>query len=254
MLPNFFIIGAAQSGTTSLYSVLKNHPSILLQPSKDTEPQFFYKRKEFLKGLDYYESQYFSEYSGEKIIGDASTSYLFGKHSPELIRNSLGKNLKFVCILRNPIDRAFSNYHRSKKYGFEELTFENALILESERKEKLIGTKWEETMPYAYVERGFYYQQLNNWFNFFDQDSIKITIFDDFINNPSEFLMDLCEFLDISPIHYLNVELQVTNKVTPFEAKIAKDTRIKLCEKFKYDVEKLSNLLGRDLTHWLNAT
>src|SRR5436305_13662497 len=105
MLPNFLIIGAARSGTTTLYTHLKRHPDIYLPPRKRPEPHFFYKSAEYERGIGYYEERYFSACRNESAIGEASTSYVFGPTVPGRIRAAL-PDIKAICLLRNPVERA----------------------------------------------------------------------------------------------------------------------------------------------------
>lgn len=250
MQPNFLIIGAARSGTTTLYSQLQSHPEVYLPVSKRPEPHFFYKSAEFAKGLPYYEERFFSGCSGQKAIGEASTSYLFGMKTPELIRESLG-DVKLICILRNPVERALSSYYHTVKSGMETLTFDEAIKLEAERKKQMDGTPLGEIAPFAYVERGFYHAQLLRWFKVFDRDQMKIVIFDDFVNSPALVMADIAQFLGISTNHFDGCMVEAENKSVPEGVGISLETRRTLCGIFQEDVLALSKFLGRDLSHWL---
>ena len=107
--PNFLIIGAARSGTTTLYNCLKKHPLIYLPKNKRPEPHFFLKNKEFKKGYEYYIGKYFFNSSLNQIKGEASTSYLFQKYVPSRIYKYI-PNCKFIIMLRNPVERAYSHW------------------------------------------------------------------------------------------------------------------------------------------------
>ena len=130
-LPNFMCIGAAKSGTTSLYDILKQHSDIFLPSFK--EPHFFDIPSVYQNGIEWYEKTYFQSVKNEKCIGDFSPTYLFDEHAPERILNDLGDNVKFIIILRNPVDRAYSHYLHSKRDEHENLSFKDALSLEKNR-------------------------------------------------------------------------------------------------------------------------
>jgi len=121
-IPNFLIIGAAKSGTTSLYHALKQHPKIFMSPVK--EPNFFaleggelnypqgtvdprYLAQCITTKEEY--NQQFEGVSNEIAVGEASPIYLYHPQAPVRIKNCL-PNVKIIVILRNPIERAYSNF------------------------------------------------------------------------------------------------------------------------------------------------
>jgi len=97
-LPNFMCIGAAKSGTTSLYDILKQHSDVFIPSFK--EPHFFDISTVYEHGVSWYEKTYFSGVKKEKCIGDFTPTYLFDKYAPERILALLGEGVKFIIILR----------------------------------------------------------------------------------------------------------------------------------------------------------
>lgn len=253
MLPNFLIIGAARSGTTTLYSHLQEHPDVYLPANKRPEPHFFYKNSEYEKGLAYYEERNFSAWSGQRAVGEASTSYVFGPEVPKRIKSRL-PSIKLICILRNPVERALSNYWHTIKSGIETLSFEEALLHEGHRKAELADTPLGEIAPFAYVERGLYHHQLVRWLQEFDRAQMKIIIFDDFVAAPHATLVEVAQFLDISPDPLPRRKVEAENKSVPDGTRLTSECRQVLIKMFQNDVVELSNLLGRDLTAWLSVT
>ena len=83
MLPNFFVVGAQKCATTSLYYYLREHPEIYLPMDKETK--FFVRDDEYIKGIKYYESEYFSDYNGEKAIGEIDPDYMYFENTLERI-------------------------------------------------------------------------------------------------------------------------------------------------------------------------
>lgn len=197
-LPNFLIIGAAKSGTTSLHEELSKHPEIFMCNPK--EPHFLANLPDNTIGGNYGyprvdEAGYYSLFQkvkNEKIIGESSVSILFYKNAIKKAKSLLGQNIKIVVVLRNPVDRAFSNYMMHVRDGFENKTFEEALELEEERKKE---NYW---WGYFLKEAGLYGEQLANVLSFYDSSQVKVFLFEDLIKNRETTLKEICEFLEVS--------------------------------------------------------
>lgn len=250
MLPNFLIIGAARSGTSTLYHQLQNHPDVYLPRNKRPEPHFFFKATEYKRGLAYYSERYFSDWKGEKAVGEASTSYLFGKGTPELVADAL-PDVRIIVMLRNPIDRAYSNYWHTVSSGLDNLSFEEAISREDERTIQLEGTPLAEIKPFSYLARGMYWKQVENWLRHFDRSQMHFIIFDDFKVNQAIVISDALKFLGLSP-DILEVDnKRIDNSSKPQGVEIPESTRELMRRYFEKDVEKLGSFLNRDLSHWL---
>lgn len=197
-LPNFLIIGAAKSGTTSLHEELSRHPDIFMSDLK--EPHFLADIPKNTIGGNYgyprvNESAYYSLFNkvkNEKIVGESSVSTLFYPNAIKKAKHLLGDNVKLVVMLRNPVDRAFSNYMMHVRDSFEEYSFEKALELEEERKKE---NYW---WGYFLKEAGLYADQLSNVFKSYDRNQVKIILFEDFIKARQNTLKEICEFLGVS--------------------------------------------------------
>ncbi len=180
VLPNFICIGAQKTGTTALYHILKNHPEITVsKPRKETK--FFYRDEEYKMGLEFY-SKYFSYGDPKKAIGEFDPDYLYFPYVPERIFKDLGPKIKFIVILRNPVDRAYSHYKMSVKKGFENLEFLEAIAQEPSR---LKSKKREDKNNFSYINRGMYDEQLKRYLKFFPKENFL------FINYDEEFNKDL---------------------------------------------------------------
>jgi hypothetical protein len=125
MLPNFIIVGAMKSGTTSLYHYLKVHPDICMSSIKESD--FFIAEKNYSKGIGWYKSLF--SCGDEKIIGEASPNYtkrhLFGG-VPKRIHSLLPK-VKIIFLVREPIKRIFSHYIHNDSRGREWKSFSRAI-------------------------------------------------------------------------------------------------------------------------------
>lgn len=203
IMPNFLIIGAAKSGTTSLHKYLNQHSQIYMSP--DEEMHFFaYEQQELdwqgigdislkkrvIHKLEDYQS-HFDSVLNEVAIGEKSAFYLYEPKAPERIQYYL-PNVKLITVLRNPVERAYSSFLHLVRDGREPLnSFAQALAREEER----IRNNWEPL--WHYQKGGFYNDQLKRYFNRFDPDQIKVCLYEDYQNNPQEFMQDIFKFLEV---------------------------------------------------------
>lgn len=202
-LPNFFIIGAAKSGTSSLYKYLKQHPEIYMSPIK--EPHFFSFDSEskltkgpgdpIPKAITDFET-YQALYEGvrdEKAVGEASTSYLYRPEAAQRIHDLLPE-AKLIAILRNPAERAFSAYMHVLRDGRETAdSFAEALKLEEARKKK----HWEPIWHFTSV--GLYYEQLTRYYNLYERSQIKVFLYEELLHHQQALLKETFYFLGVNP-------------------------------------------------------
>ena len=133
-LPDFVIIGAAKSGTTSLYDFMTKHPRI--EPAYTKEP-FYFSSPERLSLL-YYKTNF--PILTKQLTGEASTGYLSSLEAPARMKTVI-PDAKMIAILRNPVDRAYSHYHFAHGRNVEtSATFEEALELEESRRKEYVET------------------------------------------------------------------------------------------------------------------
>ena len=174
--PNFLIVGGAKCGSTSLYYLLNQHPDIFMPKFK--EPLFFISdiikkiskkdlayRNEGLKDHFIHNEQdylkLFQNVKEESAIGEASATYMYyHKYSIPKIK-SLLKNPKIIIILREPVEKSFSQYKHLLKLNAEELSFEESLALEKVR----IAENF--TAMYHYKAQSLYFEQVKAFFDNF---------------------------------------------------------------------------------------
>ncbi len=166
-LPNFIIGGAQKSGTTSLHSALNMHPNIFF-PERPQELHFFDLDENFRKGVSWYKN-HFTRARPDQIKAQTSPLYLYDSRSAHRIADLI-PNVKLVFILRNPVDRAYSHYWHAVRMGQETLPFEEALAQEKDRLE----TSYESWRNHSYIDRGFYYAQLQRFRKYFDKSQIHV--------------------------------------------------------------------------------
>ena len=146
--------------------------------------------KHTINNIDDYHSL-FQSVSGEKAIGEASTAYLYSTKAIERIKHYI-PNVKVIAILRDPVERAYSNFLHLVRDGREPFSnFRKALEEESNRRINSWGWGWR------YLDRGFYYSQLKEWFTNFSESQIKIYLYEDLCEDPAGLLTNICDFLDI---------------------------------------------------------
>ncbi len=202
-MPNFLIIGNGKSGTTSLYHYLKQHPEVYMSPIK--EPHFFSFEgesptsfsgpgdEEFMSrkvtDLEEYR-RLFAGASDEKAIGEASQTYLGNPKAPDRIRHYIPE-AKLIAILRNPVDRAYSAYLHLVRNGQEWLDFARALREEEAR----IKANWNDI--WHYKRGGFYHAQLTRYYDLFDQDQIRVYLYEDLKEDPVGTMQSIFRFLGV---------------------------------------------------------
>jgi len=170
--PNFFIIGASKSGTTTLYLYLEKTKDIFMSSIK--EPLFFapslYKYKRFAAIKN--QKEYLSLFKGvknEKVVGEASSQYLTDSESPHLIHAKIPE-AKIIMILRNPIHRTYSHYLHNIRNGSEKFSFREAINLELEKKD-------ETNVHRHYLAGSLYQNSVKKYLDLFGQKNVKILIF-----------------------------------------------------------------------------
>lgn len=213
-MPNFLIIGAPKAGTSAIYAYLKQHPEVYMSPVK--EPHFFMLENEKVsfKGpgdqerfrsavyrIEEYQNL-FSNVANEIAVGEASTTYLGSQKACNNIKKHI-PHAKLVAVLRNPVEAAYASFLHLVRDGNEPTAnFSKALKAEPKRIQNNWGLIWR------YQQRGLYAQQIENYFGQFDQQQIKIYIYDDFKENPKFIMKDIFTFIGVDP----NFEVDMSSK------------------------------------------
>jgi hypothetical protein len=294
--PDFLIVGAARSGTTSVYRMLKQHPQVFLPAVK--EPCFFafadssvtYRGGKFAFAVRE-PGKYFSLFSragSGQIAGEASTPYLY--LYKESISNMMrylpeAAKTKIIILLRHPAERTYSNYVWRVRDGREPCSFEKALAMEEQRKRE--GYSFD----YYYAGRSFYYDSVKAYMEAFPD--VHVILYDDLKNDWKGVMRGLCRFLQVDPDFVFAKDADTNDSYLPRFPRLSRwitmeyawkfrlmrmlpdgwnyrlrellrrvnsgakpkevmtnDTRRRLLANFRSDTEKLSQLLGRDLSRW----
>ena len=298
-IPNFLIIGAAKSGTTSLYRYAEQHPQIYMSPVK--EPKFFalegedldfrgpgdqerMKASSWITTFGEYNEQFLGV-TDEIAVGEASTLYLYNPNAAARIRHYI-PHVKLTAILRDPAERAYSNFLHMTRDGCEPLADFAEALREEERR---VRNNW---MPsWHYKQRGFYYAQLRRYFDQFPSSQIKVYLFEDLTADPRRVLQDLFEFLGVDgdfspdlserhnrsgvPRHQALQRFLISpspiktalKAVVPsglskrtarwtrnrnlVKAPMSPEVRMQLIGMYRDDILKLQDVVQRDLSRWL---
>ncbi|MCP9927996.1 sulfotransferase [Cyanobium sp. CH-040] len=243
-LPNFIIIGAAKSATTTLATILPRHPDIFL--SRPKEPKFFGRR--YAKGWRWYR-KIFRPGRGFMFRGEASTMYASTlgsfRYAPRLIHRYL-PDVKIIYVVRHPIDRLVSQWRHLKGRRPDYVDFQD--ILSNRRaRDLLLGCSK-------------YFSRIEEFRKYFPDDQIHCITFEDLIEDPSRVLSDLLTFLGASARPELLLDdgrLPRVNEagdkgrafveVPDFPAKM----RNKIANLLKPDAELFLDYIGKDPDYWV---
>jgi hypothetical protein len=197
-LPNFFIIGAAKSGTTALFDILNQHPEVYFPYQK--EPNFFSNEKYYSKGLGWYEQTYFKNAFKYPARGEASPHYIYWseKTADRIGELDGSKHIKIIALFRDPVKRAYSHYWMLAHRELEDLPFAEALKVEEERL-KLYHDELNEvgSLRYGYFRGGQYASLLQPYLSHFPRENLHFILLDDLQNDFSSTMRDLASFLRI---------------------------------------------------------
>lgn len=183
ILPTFIIPGAGKSGTSFLAWALSQHHDVFMSYPK--EPAFFSTYPEigfYHKGMDFYQ-KCFVGYAGQKHICEASTVYMYDPESPRLIAEHIPE-AKLIFILRNPIDRVYSNYWHDIKTGRELGDFKELLFNHDKRIDEMIHTSRYDI-------------HLESYFRYFSRGQILILLYDDLRENSLHVINKTLSFLGL---------------------------------------------------------
>lgn len=291
--PTFLVVGAPKAGTTSLYEYLKSHPDVFMTANK--EPKYFAlagHELDFrgpaaaLAQIRYSTVTRLEDYlalfvGGEACAarGEASPMYLHYPGTAERIRAYLPE-MKLVAILRNPIERSWSDWlHNVRTGAEEERDFRRALARWSRRRER----NW---VPFGdYLGKGLYHRHLSDYLRHFPREQMLVLLYDELVQDADTCVRRIFSFLGLAEIQVDTEKRYMVGTPVPRSPRLAAflgkleqllpgrtgDARPRPLTRrlasipptmpaeefafvepsFREDVTRLGELLGRDLSPWL---
>ena len=249
VLPECFVIGVVRSGTTSLYHYLSQHPSIA--PAAYDELGYF--DDNYHLGVNWYKSLFPTKFTRNKIIKkhgkfltyDVTPFYIYNPLVAKRIFESFPK-AKIISNLRNPIDRAYSNYNDALEMGDIKIPFDEVVQIAMDEIDKnkskinneayIVDTFYENILA-----RGFYADQLKIWFKKFQKNQLLMVQSEDLAQKTDQILTKIFEFLDLPYFKIKDLTKQNKREYPPMKA----ETRKLLIEFYRPYNEKLYNLINQ---------
>jgi hypothetical protein len=214
--PNFLGIGAAKSGTTTLAALMRLHPEISFPAGGRKELHFFDEKEITPRSI----SMYFDNFKPNTAVGEFTPAYIFVPKCRDLILKTLGIDTRFIIILRNPVDRAYSHYCHARKhwhqekyrklgYPVETLSFEQALEAEADR----LKSGEFHIRHQSYFSKGLYADQLEFYYQRFNRENFFICLLEDLVQDPASLLAGIFTFLGVDPEFTIeNIDIRLNSQ------------------------------------------
>jgi hypothetical protein len=253
LVPNYLVIGAQKSGTTSLHGYLAAHPGVLTSAVK--EIQFF--TRYYGQGERWYLAHFplAARATATSLtrhvrpaVGESSATYLFHPRAPERVY-SFDPAMKLISVLRDPVDRAYSHYQMEFRWGRETLSFEAALAREAalapELERMLDDTEFEsvDAVNCSYVARGRYAEQLARWLELFPREQRLVRTSAELLADPAATMSEVATFLGVPA---RAAEAYPLKGVRKYQTMLP-ETREHLARIFEPHNRALQEMLGRQL-------
>lgn len=269
---DFMLIGTQKGGSTALHEYLAQHPSCWGSYFKETG--FFLYPNMNQKGLVWYMNQVWRErlpYRFSKsncLLFESSTWYSYWHEIPQRLYE-YNPELKFIFLIRNPIERAYSQYNMLIHWSKEQLLYEYSLYPDKMKLNKLMDQLLDvENYPFDYwvemeidkinnnqnnpsdffpdfLHRGIYYEQLMRYYHFYSKESILIIENGELKENRIKTLKKIERFLNIPSANWNNVDLN-EKFVSHYDDTITYSLRKKLRTFFKPYNKKLYNFINKN--------
>lgn len=289
-LPNFLVIGGMRCGSTSIYSYLREHPDVSMSREKETD--YFslgdLAEEDLAASVHPHRARTREQYLGmfatagdATAVGEVSPTYLFYPRAAPRIREAIPE-AKIVCILRNPVDRAYSHFGFFRKMNVEPIDdFESAVDAEAQRPISEFG------IQFAYTQASLYAEALRRYTTRFPASNIHIELFDDFAADPVATMSRIYAFIGVRPDFVPDVHVKhnrsgrlesaalremftrprrlrrllqrnlpprwttrIGDLVMRPPSPLPRDLRARLGARFEEDLRSLEGLIDRDLSAW----
>lgn len=278
-LPNALLGGAQKCGTTTLHRLLERHPGVFLPP-RPQEIHFFDIERNFARGLGWYQ-RHFATWSDQPVVAQTSPLYLYEPKVPERVA-AVAPEARWIFLLRNPVDRAYSHYWHEVRYGWEKLSFEEALQAEPQR----LGGGEVARRHFSYLDRGRYASQLTRFVERFGRERVWVGSYDELTRDPAALVARVVSFLGLAPragdsssfiernhnpamlprfpriqrwlrpwrgVPGLARLVDGLNLVEARYPAMREETRARLLQEMAGEAESLHRLVGLEVGHWFEA-
>lgn len=248
MTSHFFIAGAQRSGTTYLYQQCAEHPQIEMALPVRPEPKYFINQWHSDATADAYFMRYFGHKSGATVYGEKSTSYIEIESAAQRMARLI-PDAKIVFVLRNPVERAISNYRFSVKHGVEQASLADAMYHEETRRHQYDSTKISVS-PFAYLQRGRYIDYITMYERYFAPDQIHIMIYEQMTADVAH-IQRLYAFLGVDAHFMPHSRDEVVNANDNDSAPTIDDALLRyLYDSFVESNQKLFARIGGPVSAW----
>lgn len=247
---DFLIAGTQKGGTSALHYHIDQHPNISMAHPEEAHMidhprrHFFDDEKRFAGEVSYdilHEGIKLKRRS--LVTGSVTPVYTYWKPAMERIRN-YHPAIKLIILLRNPIDRAFSQWNMNRDREREKLGFLEAI---AEEKNRIRAALPHQPRGGSYLDRGFYFEQMERVFRFFPREQVHVIKFENFRKNTPEVVNGVFEFLGVPPLK--TVKNREQNRI-PYDRRITLEERRYLYGFYEDDIVRLEELLGWDCSDW----
>jgi len=250
VIPDFLVIGAKRCGTTSLYQHLPEHPCI----SKSPHDNMGFFNDNFHLGVNWYKSFFPTTFTRKKIKSkfgnflafDVTTKYMEEESTANNVYQTK-PNMKIIIILRNPVDRAYSQYHLSVRQTAERRSFEDVVEENMNRLNKESHEHYEIKPRFSakednYLKKGLYALQLRYWLKILPRENILIVSTEEFESNQQIIYNKIFEFLNISKFEVKNTKKMQKGNYPPIKS----ETRNLLLDYFRPHNHELFELINME--------
>ncbi|MFJ6194723.1 sulfotransferase family protein [Micromonospora sp. NPDC092111] len=242
-LPDFLVIGGQRCGTTSLHHYLAAHPDVRAATGK--ELQFF--SLHFGRGQRWYRAHFPPAAAGRRSF-EASPYYLFHPSVPARVAGLLPE-ARFVALLRDPVERAYSHYLHTRSYGVEPLGFAAALTAEPQRLADALRdgpdtpAAHHALRNFSYTARGRYAEQLDRWFAALPRERLHVVRSEDLYADPATVYAGVLRFLGLAPFTP-DAFARHTRRADTGPSQLTAELRAELAAGFAPHNARLADLLG----------
>jgi hypothetical protein len=232
-----------KSGTTSLFAYLEQNPEICFGDHKELH---YFDLDRVFRGKPNYHLYHarFDPLPSHKILAEGTPAYLYWPQAAERM-HAYNPDLKFVALLRNPIDRAYSHWNMTRSKGTETLSFSDALQAESNRL-ATGGSEARRTHGYVYVGR--YVEQLERLWRYFPRSQTLLLRNEALQKQPQDTVRQVCEFAGVTSHAF---EAEIHRNVGQYTSRMTDEERRHLVDVFEPEVRALEKLTGWDCSDWL---